>query len=297
MSVKRFLARATHVSAALVLALGWAGCTAGAELESISITLNSAQAESIDLEVDEKRDLVLILRYDDEFEEPAPGDVTWASEDPNIAKINDDGGIEGEGIGSTQVTALYRDFTTTLDVEVTGIPNSLTLRSDTRNVPTGLTLSLEAELQFKHGDKSDASGQVQWSSSVPAVATVDANGVVMGIAPGKSIISADGFGLTDTMEIEVKEAVALAIEVAPETLTLEVGQTADLVATGTFSDGNIVDITSQARWESSNDAVARALSNGRVEAEAPGMVTISALKDGATALVNVEVIPAPLPPQ
>ena len=273
----------------------WDGpvCTAGAELESIAITLNTEQAQSIALEVDEKRDLVLILRYDDQFEEPAPGDVTWASQDPNIAKVDDDGRIEGEGIGATRITALYRDFETSLDVTVTGVPQSLSLLSESKNVPTGLTLELEAELKFEHGEKIDVTDQVEWSSTVPEVATIAASGVATGIAPGNTVISASGFDLAATKNLEVKEAVALTIEASPTALTLQEGQTADLVATGTFSDGNVVDITSQARWESSNEAVAVARSNGRVEALAPGQVTVSAQKDGATALVSVEITALP----
>ncbi|MEM9492914.1 MAG: Ig-like domain-containing protein, partial [Myxococcota bacterium] len=96
--------------------------------------------------------------------------------------------------------------------------------------------------------------------------------------------------------VNVRQAVVVTIAVDQTEVSLQVGETVQLSAMGTYSDANVVDITDAARWDSSLSAVASVNSRGLVEARAPGQVVISASKDSSSATVPVTVVEAPAEP-
>ncbi len=70
-----------------------------------------------------------------------------------------------------------------------------------------------------------SSGQLvlQWSSSAPAIATVNAAGVVTGAAPGRATIRAAAGGAAGEVEVVVEAPVA-AVDVSPSVATLVQGR-------------------------------------------------------------------------
>jgi Bacterial Ig-like domain (group 2) len=77
---------------------------------------------------------------------------------------------------------------------------------------------------------------------------------------------------------------------------LRVGQTAQVVAQARFVDGRAVEVTSSARWTSSELAVATVSQSGLVTAVRNGISTVTASYQDATGsvLVNVFVPPPPM---
>lgn len=66
-----------------------------------------------------------------------------------------------------------------------------------------------------------------------------------------------------------------------------VGQTSQLTATATFSDGTTQNVTAAAAWVSSNNGLATVSSAGLVTAVASGTVTITATYQGRAASASV----------
>jgi uncharacterized repeat protein (TIGR02543 family) len=86
-----------------------------------------------------------------------------------------------------QVTA-YKDgkpWSKTLDFSVTAALTNLTLSAATLRLPVGGTAFLAARPV-----PSNAGNRVSWTSGTPAVATVDAQGLVRAVAPGTAILTA-----------------------------------------------------------------------------------------------------------
>lgn len=119
--------------------------------------------------------------------------------------------------------------------------------------------------------------KVVWSSSNTAIASVDAEGVVVARGQGITYISAAVDGVSSSCAISVvnknesesstkKEANNMYL--AREEVTLYVGQTITMHA---FNYGNSL------RWESSNEEIATVSSNGVVSALKSGTVTIRAI--------------------
>ena len=139
---------------------------------------------------------------------------------------------------------------------------------------------------------------VTWTSSAPAIATVDASGTVKGIAPGTATITvktADG-GKTATCAVTVKAAVipVTGVTLAPGALTLEVGQTGALTATVTPTTATNKAVT----WTSSAPAIATVDASGTVKGIAPGTatITVKTADGGKTATCAVTVKEAAAPP-
>jgi uncharacterized protein YjdB len=64
--------------------------------------------------------------------------------------------------------------------------------------------------------------------------------------------------------------------------SIAAGATQPFTATGTFSDGSILDITSQVAWTSSDPSVATVGARGVAGAVSSGTATISATVQGVT---------------
>jgi Bacterial Ig-like domain (group 2) len=77
---------------------------------------------------------------------------------------------------------------------------------------------------------------------------------------------------------------------------LRVGQTTQLVARAMLSDGRAVEVTSSARWDSSEPRVAAVSQGGLVTAVSNGISTVTATYQDATGSVIVNVFVSP-PPQ
>ncbi|PDP71315.1 hypothetical protein CLI85_05160 [Tannerella forsythia] len=121
---------------------------------------------------------------------------------------------------------------------------------------------------------------VTWTSSAPAIATVDASGTVKGIATGTATITvktADG-GKTATCAVTVKEAAAPAVKVTGITLNyssitvngdLERVQLIATVAPATATDQSLT-------WTSSDASVASVDGAGLVTIRKKGKATVTA---------------------
>jgi hypothetical protein len=125
-------------------------------------------------------------------------DVGWSSSDRAVASIDKIGRAKLKGFGTTVVSVV--DEGTGVGSEasggnaqlvVVGDVLSLTLTPPLLDLPLGGEAELEAEASVEGSDSSFPwSGRVQWLSSVPAVASVDAGGVVRCESAGSASISA-----------------------------------------------------------------------------------------------------------
>jgi len=143
----------------------------------------------------------------------------------------------------------------------------------------------------------DASGNViggravSWSSASPAVATVDANGVVSGVSAGSATITATISGVAGTSAITVTSPQVAAVTLAPSILSVVEGGSATLTATardaagGTLADRPVT-------WASSAPAIASLSGSGSsatVVGVAAGSAVVSATIGGITASAPVTV--------
>jgi uncharacterized protein YjdB len=245
------------------------------------------------LAVDDTRPLVLTLVYDDGFEEAAPGaGVTWEVDDPQIASIDGDQKLRGRGVGTAMLTGRYGDRSAAVAITVTDAPQQLEILTASRTCAVGQQLAYKLVLHYQHGSTEDATARASWTSDQATIVSVTA-GVVTALAIGDTRVEAALGALTTSADVHVSAAVAVRVDVAPAVLQLAVGAAQKFTASARYSDGNTLDVTRTAQWQSSLATVASVAPDGTVTAVAAGKVTITATRDGTAGTAALTVVAAP----
>jgi uncharacterized protein YjdB len=141
------------------------------------------------------------------------------------------------------------------------------------------------------GGRPVAGRSAAWSSSDPAIATVDRGGQVRALAAGTASITARVDEVTDSLTLHVRPPSVAAIQLqAPRELLA--GRRATLSATPLDRAQRPLG-ERQIRWTSSDERVATVDAAGTVTAHQPGTVTLTAACEGSEASVALSVMPVP----
>jgi len=139
----------------------------------------------------------------------------------------------------------------------------------------------------------DLSSSALWTSGNPAVATVISNsGAVKAVSSGSATITATAGGKSATALITVPTSSLVSIAVTPAMATVAVGADQGFVATGTYSDGATVNLTSAASWSSDAIAVATVLNTGVATGKSVGTAMITAAASGKSGSASLQVVAA-----
>ena len=227
--------------------------------------------------------------------------VTWSIADPGIAENLGNGQFRARAAGATTVTAASQ-AQPTLRASARLVVEQ---RAGTIEVaPFERRLTAIGARQQYTAIVRDASGNIMagarltWSSSVPAVATIDANGLATTTGEGTTTIrvstpvnpaAPSGEAISAEATLTVSQSIAL-VDVQPANDTLfSIGETVQLRARAL--DGGAVELRDRTfSWTSSNSAVASVDANGRVTANAVGAVTITAETGGVSGSATILVV-------
>jgi trimeric autotransporter adhesin len=156
-------------------------------------------------------------------------------------------------------------------------------------VQVGATSQFTATGTTAVGNTIDVTPGVSWSSSKPAIATVNSAGLLTGVSAGISIIYASyQQGSTQTIAT-VTSATLISLAIAPLNTSISVGATQQYTATGTYSDNSTQDLTGSVSWSSSNVNVATISTTGLATGVSSGSTTIAAAINGLTAQTTLSV--------
>ncbi|MDP5211004.1 S-layer family protein [Microbulbifer sp. 2205BS26-8] len=232
--------------------------------------------------------------------------VTWISNDASIATVDSLGVVMAWAAGSTSLTA-NRDGIVSNMLSVT-VNNAVLIRIDTPlavSLPAGYSNQFTVLGGFSDGSTLDITTSVNWFSdntAIATIATVDSLGELMAVAVGSASVSASRDGLSSIFPVTVTNAVLTSIQVTPAVVNLPAGNSQQLTAQGSFSDGSTADITDNVNWFSGDTAIATVDSLGEVVTVAVGSTSVSANRDGivsntvpvtvTTVLTSIQVTPA-----
>lgn len=138
--------------------------------------------------------------------------------------------------------------------------------------------------------QSISSLRVGWTSTNPAIATVDSNGTVhAGQSQGWAyIVARTATNVADSALIAVHAPVATVL-VAPSALTLARGQAGSVGAELRDAGGHLID-DRVATWSTSDSTVATVSAQGVIQAVKIGIATITATAEGKTGTAAVTVV-------
>ena len=245
--------------------------------------------------------------FTDGTTEDLTSQVSWTSADNSIAQVSNVSGSEGlvTGIkvGATTIMATLNGIVGSATVTVSAATlSSITITGPVDTIAKGTTAQLTATGNFTDGSTQDLTSQVSWTSADNSIAQVSnvsgSEGLVTGINLGNTTISANLNGIVDSATVTVSAATLTSITITGPVDTIAKGTTAQLTATGNFTDGSTQDLTNQVSWTSADNSIAQ-VSNvsggeGLVTGINLGNTTIMATLNGIVGSATVTVSAATL---
>lgn len=113
--------------------------------------------------------------------------LQYISSNPSVATVSAKGKVKAVGAGSCVIYVLTTNgIWKTVKITVDTSPTKIKLSKPKKTMKVGTTQNLGAKVKLT---PAKAITTLHWTSSNPAVATVDANGVVTAIKKGKTVIT------------------------------------------------------------------------------------------------------------
>jgi hypothetical protein len=255
------------LSSILILAMVMAACTTapapiGPTLTKIVINPSNPS----DLVVGSTQQFTATGTFSENTTKDVTSQVTWASSDTSVATINASGLATGIAAGATYISALQSTAASAVPLLVVA------------PTPT-------ATGTYSDGSTADITSSVTWTTSDTSVATVSSTGSITGVAIGTVHIMASMSGvISPSAPVNViAMATPSSITIQPvEPASLNAGDTLEFTAFGTYTDGQVLEISFVATWASSNTSVATISSTGVVTAITSGTTSITASLNGVT---------------
>ena len=150
-------------------------------------------------------------------------------------------------------------------------------------IAVGAGVKLAALARTSNGDpRSEV--DFEWSSERPAIATVDAAGLVTGVAPGTARLTARSGQASAVLTVTVIANPVRSLAISPRSTRARTGDVIHFEAAATVSGGN----TPAIRWSVAGDGATIEPDGGFV-AERPGTYTITASSGDRSAIASVVV--------
>jgi serine/threonine protein kinase len=278
----------------------------------VAVSAVEILGESSPVAIGHSRQLAAVLK-DDKGSELTGRPVSWRSSDPAVASVSENGAVTGARAGTVTIIATSEgksdEFGLTVEAPADDTPvavASLVIDGSGKALEVGSTQQLSVKVKDGKG-QALTDRTVVWASDDPRVAQVSTSGEVRAIGAGQTVVSASSEGKSAETRITVKAPpapppaplpvapVAIAsIDLSPASLTIEVGQSATLVATLIGADKSTV--TGRAiTWSSSDERIARVGSDGTVIGIARGSATITAAVEGRKESVKATIAEGVVP--
>lgn len=316
-------AKATVDSAGLVTTVAPGDVTVSATFQGVpgtaNLTVTAAQLVALEIQpagpesipVGTTRQFQALGTYDNGQVLDLTESVTWSSDDGAVVDVDDTPGSKGLATsnsvgGPVTLTALHVASNLSATATAEGSPaviTALALAPDPATVAAGLTTRFSATGTFSDGSTGVVDDAVTWTSSDDSIATLDNSpgneGTATGLQAGTITVFATDpvTGTQGTSTLDVTAAELVSLDVQPASASVAEGVQQQYTAFGTYTDGNVIDVTTSVTWSSDNPAAF--VSNapgfqGVATGAAPGDAGIQALDPatGITGTATLNVRPA-----
>jgi len=232
--------------------------------------------------------------YSDNSNQDLTSSVTWSCDALAVASVDTVGLASSATVGQATISATdpTTGIASSASLQVTSaVLTAIEVSPTTPSIALGTTQAFVAMGRFSDNTLQDLTDAVAWSSDNTPVATVSnapgTEGLATSVSTGTTNITAlhVATALSDTVALTVTPAVLVSLAVTPVTPSIALGTTQQFVATGTFSDSTLQDLTTSVTWISSDLGVATVSnatsSEGLATSIATGTTTITATEGGS----------------
>jgi uncharacterized protein YjdB len=261
----------------------------GGQTETIEVQVDTAAKLSLNSKLvvmnnNATVQLVLTATHTDLTTEDVTSKADWKTSSDSVADVSAGGLITSYSYGKAKITATYGGKSLTVPVEV-NVASKLYFTKKSLTLKSGQQQKLVLMAVFSDKSERDVTADAEWSTSAYKIADVD-NGTVTAIAFGKATITAKYNGKQVTIPVVVDELKYLKVSV--KKLSLKVGESKQVNAIATYTDGSTGDVTTQALWTSPKELIAEA-QDGMIIANGTGTVMITCKFAGKTTTLQVTV--------
>lgn len=242
-------------------------------------------------------DVSALVVYSNASRQPSDA-IEWNCSSAVSLDINA-GQVCGVSAAEATCTATYQSFVDELAISVTDVPPEIDHLEISPLSPVALLVSdtQDMTLTVVYTDQStqvDPSG-ISWSCA-SAEASIDTNGLVTAVSVGTTTCRADYDDQFISFDVQVSEQPLVPdhLEVSPQgTVSLEVGESQAMTATGFYTNGEFVTSPDSATWECAQAVAAAATisSKGVISAVAEGDIDCQVSWEGFTVQIPVSVDP------
>jgi hypothetical protein len=170
----------------------------------------------------------------------------------------------------------------------------LTVTPNSTSVALGETAQLKVEATYSNGTTEDVTKSATWHTMNSDVATVNASGIVSSVAVGTTFVFASTSGVSGAASLSVSKAALASISISAPAAPIVLGQSAQLQASGTYTDKSVQDITDLVTWSAAQPNVIKLSATGLAASEAAGNTGVTASLNNISASSQISVSPAAL---
>jgi uncharacterized protein YjdB len=216
--------------------------------------------------------------------------LTWSSSSTSVTSIDSTGFASSTGTGIVTITATSGGVSGTATLTVTSASLvSIVVTPANSSMAVGTTKQFTAIGAFSDSSTQDITSTVTWSSSSPASATINAQGLVSSVAAGSTTIKAIFGSVSGSTPLTVSTAHLVSITINPVNPRISKRTSIKFTASGTFSDGSVASNLSGISWKSNHPNIASIRGSGIAHGKKGGSVTISATASGVTGSTTLTV--------
>ena len=189
--------------------------------------------------------------------------ITWTSNAPGIAEVNDNGKVTAIKAGEATITATTKDGGKTATCKIKVIPLTVPVESVSLDITEAeMTEGDELILKATVLPENATTKTVTWTSSDDNIAAVDESGKVSALKPGKATIKAMAGEKSAECTISVIKKVILvqSVTIEPENAEVIEGESLQLKAVIMPDDATDTEV----EWASSNPSVVTVNSEGLI---------------------------------
>lgn len=236
----------------------------------------------------------------DQDNQPFDAIASWFSSNPNIASVNTDGVATGLSLGTTTITALYQQGSSSIyasaDLTVSSsapIYTFLNISPVSTSVPIGSTIQFTSATLDQYGDSISAS-TTSWQSSNANVASISNDGLASALSAGTTTIIAVNDGIASSIDLTVTAAstteengttTVTGIAISPANPTAYIGTPISF----SIKDQNSNNVSSTTFWEKSGNIGSISSTTGLFTPSATGTGIITARLGNLIATTTITV--------
>lgn len=219
--------------------------------------------------------------------------VQWSSSDESVLRVQANGTVTGVAPGSAIVRALVNGAVSEAMIRVEAAPIArLSLSSPSLTLRVGDVIRPEVVAVDVNGAACEGVA-MSWISRSPAVADLEAPGVIRAVAPGMAVIDVSSGNVRRSLDVAVLRRPIARLALSASNRALQLGDSAALTVDA-FDDLGAPTDAMPARWNSSAPSVIHVDSTGRALAIGPGVARISVSVDEATDSIELESLEPPI---